>query len=110
MSDRLFVPLKTEHFRNFESGEKTWELRGVNNQFNEETVVPGRTVELRRGYSTDDSIWGEVAEVRTYESISAVADDLPHQRILPGATREEFQQSAAALLSGYDQYIAFQVD
>ena len=110
MSDRLFVPLKTEHYRNFERGEKEWELRGVNNQFNAETVTVGRRVELRRGYSTDDSIWGEIADVEVFDSVEAVADTIPHQLILPGASREEFLRSATGLLDGYDQFIAFRVD
>jgi hypothetical protein len=109
-SERLFVALKTEHYRNFESGAKTWELRGVNEQFNSATVTEGRRVELRRGYSTDDSLWGTITDVREFESVPAVADGIDHELILPGASREAFVESARELLSGYERFIAFRVD
>jgi len=108
--DRLFVPLKTEHYRNFESGEKDIELRGYNNQFNTETVVPGRLVELRRGYSTDDSLWGTIEHVWSEGSLEVFARNFDHQRVLPDSTEEEFLQSARDLLGDYNCYIAFSVD
>jgi len=48
---RLFVPLAGKWYDLFASGEKTWELRGIGNQFNEKQVQIGREVEIRRGYS-----------------------------------------------------------
>lgn len=107
--DRLFVPLKTEHYRAFEAGEKEWELRGINNQFNPEQVVKGRVVELRRGYSTDDSLWGTITDVATFDSLDVIPIQLDHTLIVPGATREEFLTGAQELLGDYDEYIAFRV-
>lgn len=108
VDDRLFVPLMTEHYRNFESGTKTIELRGINPQFNEETVVVGRPVELRRGYSTDDSLWGEIAKVWTFEALADIPKRLDHTAIHPSVTQAEFLDSAAQLLGDYERYIAFQ--
>lgn len=107
--DRLFTPLNTGPYREFESGYKDIELRGINPQFNPETVTEGRGVELRRGYSTDDSLWGTIADVWTFDSLEAVADEIDHTRIDPGATREEFLQTARELLGDYEAFIAFHV-
>lgn len=109
-TDRLFVPLNTEPYRSFERGEKEWELRGVNNQFNSETVTEGRTVELRRGYSTDDSLWGVIVEVRVFDSLTAVADELDYTLITPGASRRGFLNSASELVGEYNAFIVFRVE
>lgn len=107
--DRLFVPLASEHYWAFESGEKTWELRGKNNQFNRETVETGKTVELRRGYSTDDSLWGIITDVREFDSVDEIVADFPFQKIRPDASEAEFRDSVADLLGQYDSFIAFEV-
>ena len=62
LSDRLFVPLAERPYRWFESGLKTWELRTMGRRFNARHIRIGRVVELRRGYSTPDSLWGTVIE------------------------------------------------
>lgn len=108
--NRLFTPLESRHYRNFESGGKTWELRGINHQFNETTVVPGRIVELRRGYSTNDSLWGVITDVETFDSLNAVPDTIPVEQIHPGANRDEFLRSARQIIGEYDEFIAFHVD
>lgn len=106
--DRLFVPLKTEHYLAFESGEKDVELRGYGNQFNDDTVYPGRRVELRRGYSTDDSLWGTIEEVHRIWTIEAIPTWF-RKRIRPDATRDEFLESVDDLLGDYNRFIAFGV-
>jgi len=108
-ADRLFVPLNTKHYRAFADGSKTWELRGVNNQFNENTVRVGRTVELRRGYSTDDSLWGVIRAVETFSSVDALVEGFPYEHILPGADEAEFRASVSDLLDQYDEFIVFGV-
>lgn len=47
----LFVPLKTEYFRAFETGAKRTEFRLYGARWNERTVVVGRQVVLSHGYS-----------------------------------------------------------
>lgn len=49
----LFIPLKTEHFRAFERGEKTVEYRRYGRGWNERTCMLGRPVTLSHGYSGD---------------------------------------------------------
>lgn len=108
--DRLFVPLKSEFFQAFKDREKEWELRGVNDQFNQNTVEEERVVELRKGYS-GNSIWGFVEDIRTFDSIDEVADHIPFQKIDPAAeSRDEFVDRAKEILSTYDRFIAFKVD
>lgn len=104
--DRLFVPLKSIHYERFESGSKEWELRGINPQFNPDTVYEGRTVELRRGYSTDDSLWGEIQLVETYDSLEEIPRNI-QRGINPTVGRTEFVKHARGLLGDYDRFIAF---
>lgn len=106
IDDRLFVPLETRHYRNFVVGSKEFELRGVNAKFNEETVYEGRLVELRHGYA-GDSLWGQIEAVDVVDDLESILD---HELILPGATREEFLESARDLLGSYDRWIAFEVE
>jgi len=108
--ERLFVPLNSRFYEAFADETKSWELRGVNDQFNPETVTVGRTVELRRGYATDDSLWGTITDVKTFPRLSAIPTAIDHHDIAPNTSRAEFLDSAAALLGQYDQYIAFHVD
>lgn len=106
--NRLFVPLKTEFFNHFK-GEKEWELRGINRQFNEDTVFEGRKVELRRGYSTNDSIWGEITDVETFQSVEKITEEIDHEKISPGKSLDEFRNEAKVLLSKYEEFIAFKI-
>ena len=55
----LFIPLKTEYYRQFEAGTKTHEYRQYG-KFNERTCAIGRPVILRRGYSTPDILSGTI--------------------------------------------------
>lgn len=107
--DRLFTPLESRHYFAFDDGGKTWELRGVNNLFHLESVKLGRSVELRRGYSTDDSIWGIITGIRKFRSVDAIVADFPIEKIRPGTTEEEFRDSVADLLGKYETFIAFEV-
>lgn len=108
-TDRLFVPLTTEHYRNFENAGKEWELRGVNQVFNPETVYEGRRVELRRGYSTGDSLWGAVGQVEQFDWLENVPSRIDHRKILPGASEWEFLRSAKELVGDYERWISFEV-
>ena len=66
---RLFVPLCSDPFKWFKSGKKTWELRRMRGQFTLKTVTYGRPVELRRGYSTPDSLFGTVGAILIESSL-----------------------------------------
>lgn len=109
IEDRLFVPLNSEPWYAFESGSKDTELRGYNANFNMKTVVPGRWVELRRGYSTNDSLWGVIEYVHHFLHIPNIPEALDHRRIMPDATEAEFIDRAEKLLTDYSTYIAFKI-
>ncbi len=47
----LFIPLKTQWFRQFESGEKETEYRAYGPRWNERTCAIGRAAVLSHGYS-----------------------------------------------------------
>lgn len=109
-SDRLFVPLKSEFYTAFDAGDKDVELRGLSPRFNHKTVYAGRNVELRRGYSTDDSLWGEVGEVWLFPALRAIPSEIDHQRIAPYDPLDEFLTRATDILGDYDRFIAFSVE
>lgn len=89
--------------------EEKWELRGVNDQFNRETVREGRRVELRKGYS-GESIWGAIDRVETFGNLEDVAENLDFRAIIPPVeSRNKFLSRAKGLLSEYDEFIAFKI-
>jgi hypothetical protein len=47
----LFIPLKTEWFRQFEAGTKTIEYRAYGPRWNETTCLMGRAAVVSHGYS-----------------------------------------------------------
>ncbi len=56
----LFIPLKTEYYRAFEGGGKDTEYRLHGGPWTESQCVVGRSVNIRRGYSTPDNLYGVV--------------------------------------------------
>ncbi len=109
MIDRLFVPLNAMWHRLFLSGEKTWELRGVNSRFNEDTVRIGRAVEIRRGYCYDSYVGTIDAYV-----IAEKWEDLPAQvrvGVIPNsvANDDAAKNFLKRFLQKYDSLIAFKI-
>jgi ASC-1-like (ASCH) protein len=97
---RLFVPLATQPYRWFEGGLKRWEVRRHGRQYTEKHVVPGRPVELRRGYShREDSLWGTIVCVVEARDLRRFFERVPFDEVVPTArTREEAIGVAAAIL------------
>lgn len=56
----LFIPLKTEYYEQFRSGEKIEELRLYGRKWNEKTCRVGRTVTLSKGYGKKERIKGRI--------------------------------------------------
>lgn len=72
MSDRpLFIPLKTEYYEAFESGEKGTEYRKYGPRWNEETCYAGRPVILSKGYGKHARINRVIESVEVKEMDSA---------------------------------------
>jgi hypothetical protein len=113
--DRLFVPLATDPYRWFESGVKQWEVRRMTGSFSLEHVRLGRLVELRRGYSTPDSIWGHVAGIVVAESLADLYRKVPYLQVTPLAASLDEALAVASKILGIDPdqataLIAFRVE
>lgn len=109
-TDRLFVPLNSDPYYGFESGAKTVEFRGMNSKFNTDTVVAGRVVELRRGYSTDDSLWGEIVTVDTGTDIETLVEKWFSELQYKNRSKDEIIASVEKQLADYDEFIVFEIN
>lgn len=109
---RLFVALASDPFRWFASGEKLWELRRFGRQFNDARIQVGREVELRKGYSTKESIWGEVNSVVVAENIAEFFKKVPFSEVIPVAeSLSNAVEIAQQIIGHHDQkVIGFRVD
>lgn len=109
-TDRLFVPLSSEPWYAFKRGEKAAEFRGVNDQFNRETVFEGRPVELRRGYSTDDSLWGTITDVDVGSEIDSLVVEWFDALQYDDRSLDEVMASVREFVGDYDEFIVFAVE
>lgn len=107
-SDRLFVPLASGPFDWFAAGSKRWELRRYGRQYTDRSVVPGRRVELRRGYrDADRALWGTVTTVARAKGLDEFFRKVPFQQVIPIATSQsEAIQIAGEILSILDEPFA----
>ena len=86
MTDKtMFVPLNSEPWYWFRDGKKTWELRRAKGQFAVDRVKVGRRIELRRGYSTPDSLFGFVEDVAIGAEIESIFRLVNYRKIIPTA-------------------------
>lgn len=60
----LFIPLKTEYFYAFKSGDKREELRRYGPKWNEKTCEVGRRVLLSKGYGKHERIGGHITRFK----------------------------------------------
>ena len=67
----LFIPLKTEFYLQFKSGEKKVEYRINGPRWNERTCKVGRPVILSRGYGKADRINGTITGFRCVQAKSS---------------------------------------
>ena len=85
------------------------ELRGYGGQYTEKHVYTGRDVELRRGYTEGDSLWGKVGKV-TIGSLDSILRSVPYTSIIPTATsKKEMKRICAEIMGVKEKYIAFKV-
>lgn len=59
----LFVPLNSEHYDNFLSGSKTFEMRQGPQRWNDKTVYTGRQVLISKGYGKKNRMIGNIGKV-----------------------------------------------
>jgi len=60
MMKPLFIPLNTEYFNAFKSGDKNEEIRLYGPRWNYETCKVGRDVVLSKGYGKHERLTGKV--------------------------------------------------
>lgn len=62
----LFLPVSTQPYRAWESGNKQVELRNNGGAYTFKHVRVGRRVLIRRGYSSPDELWGTIISRAVY--------------------------------------------
>ena len=87
--DRLFVPLSSNPYDWFESGKKEWELRRYGRQYNELHVRVGRLVELSKGYSSKNRLWGLITDIIQGKNLEEIFAQVHYTKILPEAISKE---------------------
>ena len=108
--NRLFVPLKTEPFNWFKSGKKKYELRNQVGQYNKNQIITGRKVELRRGYSTNDKLFGKIGQVVWAENIDDIYNQIEYSKIIPKALNlDDAKQEVFKMLKNNVGLVVFEV-
>ena len=103
--DRVFVPLAKGPFRWFASGHKRWELRRRGRQYTQKHLIPGRRVELRRGYSDKNAaLWGRITDVCEADSLSQFFDVVDFREVIPEATTRAEAIKTAGEILGEDTF------
>lgn len=78
----LFIPLNTEHYDKFDSGEKDTEYRILGPRWNLDCIWVGRKVTISKGYGKQNRIKGEVKHLKVIkrrylpESVQADLDKI----------------------------------
>jgi len=107
--DRLFVPLNKQWYDLFKSGQKTWEIRGVQPRFNTNTVVKGRRVELRRGYAKEGALWGTITNIILTRHVYDVPKEVM-KKMLPIKQSDTIHwEEIDKYNTMYGEFIAFEV-
>ncbi len=106
---RLFIPLDERWYQLFVSGEKEWEMRGVNGLFNSRSVRKGRTVEIRRGYK-DNPIWGIIIDRLIVKSIDEIPKEIYDKTIPPSVQNNpEVIDFVQSYVKKFDKLILFEI-
>jgi hypothetical protein len=73
----LFIPLNTEYYEQFESGEKKVELRQYGPRWNKKTCRVGRAATLSKGYGKKNRMYGHVSSFKkVYGANLSLCDQL----------------------------------
>lgn len=107
--NRLFIPLDERWYQLFISGEKQWEMRGVNGLFNSRSVRKGRTIEIRRGYK-DNPIWGIIIDRLIVKSIDEIPKEIYDKTIPPSVQNNpEVIDFVQSYVKKFDKLILFKI-
>ena len=103
------MPLTSGAYDWFKDRGKRWELRTYGRTYTERTVIPGRSVELRRGYG-GESLWGVILQRCVANSLDEIFQTVDFQSVVPvAATLDEAKQIVEDLLGVRQRYIAFEI-
>lgn len=102
----LFIPLKREFFEAFKDGTKTWELRGINNNFNEKTVVLERKTILALGY-TKTRIEGKISNIVLMDAGNEIKQIAIWNNIIPSTINAS--DFIEYYLNKYEHFIIFKI-
>lgn len=111
---RLFVPVTSKVFNWYRYGGKRWEIRKSRKSFNAEHVRKHHKVEIRRGYSTEDSLFGNITAVVEAVSLNELFDKIPeyetslefYKKLIPEAESEIQAKTICGIYIGKFKYEA----
>lgn len=105
----LDVPMITLRWHQINRGEKDWIVRPTDSDFNEDTVTEDRVVLLHRGRAEGHRLWGVIQDVRVFDAVPDIVEEISFDRIRPHADESEVVERMQDTLGSHDSYIAFQV-
>ena len=107
--NRLFLPLNQIWYELFVNGQKEWEMRGINDIFNQKTVTLGRTIEIRRGYKLDP-IWGIIKEKLIVNSVDEIPKTIYNKTVPPSVQEDpEVVEFIQNYKKQYKKFIVFRI-
>lgn len=107
--NRLFLPLNDIWYKLFLNGNKCWELRGVNEIFNSNTIWKGRIVELRRGYKYGP-VWGVIENQFIVKSLHEIPKEI-FDKTIPNTVQNDSKviDFLENYSKKYDELILFKI-
>jgi len=108
--DRLFVPLNTIWYNAFKAGTKKWEVRGVQPGFNTHTVVRGRRVELRKGYSKEGALWGTITDIILTRHIYDIPNEVKKELLPIPLSDTKAWDEIDRYNAKYSEFIVFKIE
>lgn len=79
-------------------------------QYNSVNLCVGKRVELRRGYNTNDKIWGIIEDVKVFDNVDELLGEIQYNLIIPDA---DAKKNVKELLTDFadidNKLIAFKI-
>lgn len=104
---RLFMPVQAKWHELYENRVKKWELRGVDEKFNDRTIFPGRRVEIRRGFN-HDPLWGTIENKIIVNKIEDIPSDI-YEQTIPESVRETSEEFLSEYKAKHNKFIVFKI-
>lgn len=109
-NSRLFLPLNQMWYELFANGQKEWEIRGINDNFNQKTVKLGRTVEIRKGYQSNP-LWGIIKDKIVVDSMEKIPKTIYDKTVPPSVQEKpEIIDFIMKYKDKYKEFILFKIE